>query len=137
MRRSRKSAIAAIAALALAAGTSLFVWRGTGPEMQAANASTNDAAALAPVKATPAEPVVRPAPAAVAPTAVVHAHNAIRVAAPGRPGPAIASESEACKLLEGDPTQITPAIEGLLGAVPKASPSLPAGDLGATAEIQP
>jgi serine/threonine protein kinase len=141
MRRSRKSAIAAIAALALAAGTSLFVWRGTGPEMQAANASTNDAAALAPVKAMPAappaEPLVRPAPAAVAPTAVVHAHNAIRVAAPGRPGPAIASESEACKLLEGDPTQITPAIEGLLGAVPKASPSLPAGDLGATAEIQP
>ncbi|MDB4937033.1 MAG: serine/threonine protein kinase [Labilithrix sp.] len=147
MRRSRKSAIAA---LVLAAMTSLFVWRSTGPELQEANASTtsetsdarSDARPLAPApigpeKTAAVEPEAPSAPApaepAPAPAPAVHAHNAIHAAARGTM--TITSESEASKLLEGDPAQLAPAIEGLVGGTPKAAtPAVPAGDLAVTGD---
>jgi serine/threonine-protein kinase len=138
LRRMRRSRTSAIAALTLAAAASLFVWRSTGPEMQEANASTTTevvdgggegARPLAP--AAPAQ-TTRVAPR-TAPVPAVHAQNAIRVAPRG--AATIASESEACKLLEGDPTQIGPALEGILGATAKGNPAPPSRDLGVTAEI--
>lgn len=137
MRRSRKSAIAA---LALAAAASLFVWRSNGPELQEANASTPSGdpldggafarpsaehAAVAPAATSPAPSAA--ATTATAATAVLRAQDD----GPGAPRPAavIASESEACRQLEGDPTKLGPAIHGILAAAPNGTPSIPAESL--------
>jgi serine/threonine-protein kinase len=131
MRRSRKSAIAA---LALAAAATVFVWRSNGgPELQEANASTAAAETLdASTFARPVAPeraVVATAPIAP-PAAAIHAHDDGQ-AAPHAAATILASDSEACRLLEGDPTKLGPAIHGILAAAPDGTPSVPGGELAA------
>ena len=131
MRRSRKSA--AIAGLALAAAASLLVWRSNGPELQEANASTttNDAG-VAHVVCPPATPSpatndepdddYEPAPA----RAAAPAHAALQLAP--RPAAAAAatvipSNSEAARLLEGDPAKLNAGVQGIVAAAPKETPA--------------
>lgn len=87
MRRSRKSAIAA---LALAAAATVFVWRESGPELHEANASTTTLTA-----------------------ATVEAVDAGTEAARPFADPR-GADREARRVLEVDPSQIPAAIEGIL-----------------------
>ena len=97
MRRSRKSAIAA---LALAAAASLLVWRSNGPELQEANASTtNTDAGVSRVVCPPA------------------------TMSPATPAVVIPSNSEAARLLDGDPAKLNAAVQGIVAAGPTESPA--------------
>lgn len=141
MRRSRKSAIAA---LVLASAASLLVWRSNGPEVQEANASPAteidgglaegrgiaaeavSTAATTTARPAPAAPAAAPAPApAVAPRAP-HAARA----------DVIPSDSEACRLLEGDPAELAPAIRGILATAPNAAVP-PATAAAGPSDLQP
>jgi hypothetical protein len=125
MRRSRKSAIAA---LALAACASLLVWRGNGPELQQANASTNTAEVghVCPPDtastATPDEEKEETDPAmADAPGRVpVTVRLAPRAAATTV---VIPSNSEAARLIDGDPANLSSGVQGILATSPAGSPT--------------
>lgn len=133
LRRMRRSRRSAIAALALAAATTVFAWRSNGPELQEANASTPAPAAETLDARTFARPLaverggVAAAPIAAA-AAAIPAHDDGRAAPPAVASVAtIASDSEACRLLEGDPAKLGPAIHGILAATPDGTPSVAPG----------
>lgn len=131
MRRSRKSAIAG---LVLAAAASLLVWRSNGPELQEANASTTlgetpdgggtDGRSLGATPVVVAAPPP-PVPPTATPTAPVPTAGRPEKPAAPRVTP-VESTSEACRLLEGDPAELMPAIRGILAAGPNAAVPGPA-----------
>ena len=113
MRRSRKTAFAA---LGLAAAASLLVWRSNGPELAEANASMNTEV---PDASGDVRPLYIEHPTPLAPATPTRAH------AQHGPPPAphtttILSQSEACRLLDGDPAQLAPAIQAILATAPNA-----------------
>jgi hypothetical protein len=137
MRRSRKGAIAAVI---LAAAASLLVWRSNGPELHEANASTssvelaaarvacppvtiaNPAAATGAEESAPAKRATPARPAAQAvPVALARVVAPAPVAAPT--ATLIVSTSEAARLIDGDPTALNAAVQGIVAAAPTDSPA--------------
>lgn len=109
LRRVRRSRTSAIAALVLAAAASVVVWRSNGPEVQEANAATNGDAADG---------------------GAVESHAlAVDV-------PAVAPPAQACRPLDGDRSQIVPAVPRILARGPSATVPRPAA-LTSAGERQP
>jgi serine/threonine protein kinase len=140
MRRSRKGAIAA---LVLAAATSLLVWRSNGPELHEANASTSTvevmaahvfcppADAAAPVATTATTTTAEAhdederAPEPAKPAAPVHVPPAVHVAPPAAVPTVVVipSTSESARLLDGDPSSLHEGLQGIVAAAPSDSPA--------------
>jgi hypothetical protein len=127
LRRSRKGAIAAVA---LAGAASLLVWRSHGPEVQEANASIAgdvlDGGEGEPRHHAVERPATTGEATREAAASFAHAHRAV----PGAQAGAVRfSGSNACRLIEGDPAAIGPAIHEILADTPSAA--LPEAELGA------
>ena len=110
LRRMRRSRKGAIAAMILAAATSLFVWRSNGPELHEANASTSGA------ELTAAARVVCPP--------VTNANAPAALQADDEPTTTvILSTSESAWLIDGDPSALNGAVQGIVAAAPTNSPA--------------
>jgi serine/threonine protein kinase len=149
MRRSRKGAIAAVI---LAAAASLLVWRTNGPEIHEASASTSSVEVAAARVACPPATIANPAAVAAAADAEEPEPALTKLAAPARPAAAvllpaaapltaapsgfvapaaaaaptttvILSTSEAARLLDGDPSALNAAVQGIVAAAPADSPT--------------
>jgi eukaryotic-like serine/threonine-protein kinase len=136
MRRVRRSRKGAIAALALAGAASLLVWRSHGPELQEANASTVGDMLDGGEAGARHHAVERPwtTAGATRETAASAAHAQSALPAP-LPGAVLLSDSDACRLIEGDPAAIGPAIRGILADTPSAA--LPEAELQASSTELP